>query len=460
MSKKKFGLKRQSVVALLISVTIALVLFEGLLYISVKVLDHQLDKSAYIKQKALDYMDLFEEYVAKKNISTGDRDDIDAWVNAKESPIAILYISRDGNALYDSLQSYTMNYNIVAEQETDSMENGAAGNESTESKIYAGEEYSSNEWFIQRDIEFSDGSATVSLYAYFDQLIYDVAFIVAAIISVIVLCVCFLCFASKKINAILKLENDVKIIETGGLDYTISAKGCDEIAALAHSLDQMRLALAQNMKKESDEVKANYDLVVAVSHDIRTPLTALALYLDLIITKKYADENQMNTYLEKSRRKVTQIKQMTDNLFERFYLEKEPVFEETKSVKSIFEDPISNFIGFLAENGFDVQDSIQWSSAKAVASSYYINRIFDNLGTNILKYAKSDSPIIITADTCGKHFIITVKNELKDIEETVESTGVGVDSIHMMMGKMNGNLNVIKTDTHYISTLAFECYDE
>lgn len=148
------------------------------------------------------------------------------------------------------------------------------------------------------------------------------------------------------------------------------------------------------------------------------------------------------------------------NLFERFYLEKEPVFEETKSVKSIFEDPISNFIGFLAENGFDVQDSIQWSSAKAVASSYYINRIFDNLGTNILKYAKSDSPVYITADTCGKHFIITVKNELKDIEETVESTGVGVDSIHMMMGKMNGNLSVIKTDTHYISTLAFECYDE
>lgn len=77
------------------------------------------------------------------------------------------------------------------------------------------------------------------------------------------------------------------------------------------------------MQKREAAVKANYDLVVAVAHDLRTPLTALSLYLDLLYRGKWKDEAQRQLYWEKSQGKVLQLQRMTDQLFERFFLTKD-----------------------------------------------------------------------------------------------------------------------------------------
>ena len=173
---------------------------------------------------------------------------------------------------------------------------------------------------ILNRFEFSDGVALVSLYGYFDQWIYNASLIGEMILSVAVLGLVFICLIRRKINYILQLEEEIKVLETGGLNFPITVKGHDELTSLADSLNQMRLALSENMKIEAAAVKSNYDLVIAISHDLRTPLTSLILYLDLIHDRKYKNEEELNAYLEKSRRKVLQIKQMTDQLFEKFYL--------------------------------------------------------------------------------------------------------------------------------------------
>ena len=52
----------------------------------------------------------------------------------------------------------------------------------------------------------------------------------------------------------------------------------------------MRMALAENIEKEAEAKRANYELIAAVSHDLRTPMTSLSLYLDLLREGRYDTE--------------------------------------------------------------------------------------------------------------------------------------------------------------------------
>lgn len=458
MNNRKYGLKKQCIIALLISAIISLTSFGIIQYAESYLIEINIENSRYADQIFEKYLDSFEKYVLENNVSANNKQAIDKWVKSKRPISIVLYISRDGKPLYDSLQSESNQYTVLIGDENGKNESSDYG-ESNELHVYAGEEYSSNKWFYQRQIRFSDGIAFVSFYAYFADWIYNVMFLLSLIIAFIVLCVSFLYFLRKKINCILKLESDIKILETGGLDYPISIDGNDEIASLAASLDQMRIALSQNMKEEAYTVKNNYDFVVSVSHDIRTPLTSLGLYLDLIYAGKYENVEQFNSYIGKSREKVSQIKQLTDNLFEKFYLEKDPKFEQPEYVQTVLCDVISETVGYFYENGFDVEDHIAWPKRKIVVSAYYINRIFDNINSNIKKYADLKEPIrleLVEENNCIK---ISISNRIRQLDKHPESTGVGIKNINFMVEKMNGKSEVYKDNNCFKLILTFPFYE-
>ena len=139
-------------------------------------------------------------------------------------------------------------------------------------------------------------------YGYFDKWIYDIFFVAEIIISAAAFYAVFIILIRRKINYIITLDDQIKILETGDLNFDVTVKGNDELSSLAESLNQMRLSLAENIRKETEAVSANYNLVVSVSHDLRTPLTSLALYLDFIKNGKYKDENELRSYIEKCRK--------------------------------------------------------------------------------------------------------------------------------------------------------------
>lgn len=447
MNKRKYGLKTQFLIALLISFGAAVLTFLVMDRVSSAILDDYFAKSAYIGKQLSKYMDSFEAYVTKNNIAASDSEAIDSWRDSNKKLITIIYINRSGETLYDSLRFTWQN----ATDQDRLTEN------SSEQDQYIDSSYSENSWFFKREIAFSDGSATVSLYGYFDRWIYDIALIGEIILSAAVLCTVFICLMRRKINYVIQLEEEIKVLETGGLNFPVSVKGHDELASLADSLNQMRIALSENIKTEAAAVKSNYDLVAAVSHDLRTPLTSLALYLDLIHTGKYKSQEELNAYLEKSRRKVAQIKQMTDQLFERFYLEKDSgnVIEEPAFVRTIFEESLSNMVGYIVENGFEVKADIQWPPRRTSASSDYINRIFDNISSNILKYADPAFPVTLEVGGDDHDLQIGFSNHIRRLEEKPDSTEVGVENIRFMMHKMNGDCSISQSGNLYLICLRF-----
>ena len=225
----------------------------------------------------------------------------------------------------------------------------------------------------------------------------------------------FLLLIQKKINYIKQLEREVKVLETGGLCHAVTVKGKDELASLAIGLNEMRSTLDNNFKMVQELSQANTDLVTELSHDLRTPLTALLLYLELLEKKKYKDEASMMQYLNKASEKAREVKTMSDDLFERFLItgDKDVKLESPCKPKYVFEDSLSDVIIFLESQGFQTASEIEWSSSKISVSSDYINRIMNNINSSsgpgrkpeplifILKIVRRQMPEILKAPMSG-----------------------------------------------------------
>lgn len=108
----------------------------------------------------------------------------------------------------------------------------------------------------------------------------------------------------------------------------------------------MRKSFIDRLQSENEARSANSELITAISHDLRTPLTALVGYLDIIEYKKYKTTENLMQYIHNSREKAYQIKSLSYKLFEYFlvfdrknYLDLE-TFNLTEILSQLFEEQI------------------------------------------------------------------------------------------------------------------------
>ena len=402
-------------------------------------LDQCLSESIHVEQKNEQMLAKFQKYVTEKELSMSDTDAIDAWMDNMRNAYMMLGIYQNDKLIYDST-AYRLGTGYFDKTYSKDMEDG----------------------FTVKEVSFSDGTARVLLYGYYDNAIYTTAVITEVGLSVILFALLFISWFGKKIAYIRKLEQEIKILETGGLEKPITVRGTDELGTLANGLNQMRMALAENMEKEAEAKRANYELIAAVSHDLRTPMTSLSLYLDLLREGKYDTIEEMNQYIEKSCEKVVQIKQLSDRLFDRFYMSKKSSVKLEPPVKAqfILEDYLSNLAGFLEVNGYQIQAQLDWPETYISVSLEYIGRIFDNIGSNILKYADPNEEILLTVSGSSRQLMIRFENAILLQGENLESTQVGVRNICLRMEKMHGLCQVRKTKGRYCIQLAFAAVKE
>lgn len=294
MNRGMKRLKTESLLVLVFAGFLATVFYLMLNSAGNTLLDEYFQNSSYISRSNEKCLNKFESFVKQESIKLTDTEKIKSWLQKQKMGYVALAISQHEKILFDSL-------NDQSEEVVASFYRTGAS----------------------RNISFSGESATVYLSGYFDYQYYVKTTVVEAILSILLFLGIFVKFVQKKIDYIIQLEKEIKILETGCLDYEITIKGSDELASLAQGLNEMRISLLENMQKEEAAAQANNNLVVSVSHDLRTPLTALLLYLDVLQKSSFSNREQYISYLEKARTKATQIKRMSDQLFQRFLLSEE-----------------------------------------------------------------------------------------------------------------------------------------
>ena len=178
----------------------------------------------------------------------------------------------------------------------------------------------------------------------------------------------------------------------GDLEHPVTVRGLNELGLLAKELDQMRSALYYHRLREQAMIKQSNDMITGLSHDLRTPLTKLMLYSEIIQNDRCTDKKQLDKYLARIHEKGLQMKEISDHLL-KYSLSQgmpEALIMQSTLFQSAFFDRLSELIDYLTEHGFAVECDIHWIETQIRYNDLYLNRILDNIASNINKYAEKN----------------------------------------------------------------------
>ena len=170
-------------------------------------------------------------------------------------------------------------------------------------------------------------------------------------------------------------------------------------------------AIEENLKSE----RMKTELITNVSHDLKTPLTSIINYVDLLKAENIENE-KAKEYIEVLDNKSQRLKKLTEDLVEaskassgniKLTMEKLKVKELIHQVTGEFEDKfearkLETILSYPEENVF------------ILADSRYLYRVLENIYSNIAKYAKEDTRVYVDIVKNNKKVLIAIKNISKE----------------------------------------------
>lgn len=385
------------------------------------------ERSSFMEAHIRKQGNSLQEYISEKGISSGDLQQLKNW--EYRQPLILLELYSDGKCLYSSF------YDVP-------------------DQVFRSFETAGDEDHIV-SVKLADMEAAAVLYSDFTYQYYVLGTAVSAVLALVLFILLFLRSSRKLIRYICRLNEEVQILEGGNLEYQVSVEGNDEITDLAKSMNRMKESFLQQMETEQKMHQAGRRLVTQMSHDLRTPLTGIMLYLEILRSHQYTSEEELQEYLEKIDAKTHYMKQLSDHLFKYSLTEMPEAKAEPKLMRDAFSKVTDRFREDLTAQGFRVVSELTWAPCYIDVNDEYLRRIFENIASNVLKYAEPSADVLIStldsSNSCG----FSVMNTCAVSDSRVESNWIGIESIRTMMGQMNGSCTVEQTDTAYEITLLF-----
>ena len=432
--RKKLGLSGKLVLMILFSALASAVFLVGMQVVLNKALWLYFDQPE-TQQKAVEkQVQELQSYIDRRGLSSRDIDKLDDWSVRNGSTMFIIYDR--SRMLYSS-------YPLVA-------------------PVYEGREnvtetVPAERWLPMYSLTFSDKEATAMFYYNGVDAYYGKGCEILLLVSFALFPLFFFLSSRKIIRYILLLSGEIQAMEGGDLDHPITIQGDDELALLATSLDGLRLTLRQQQAEEAQAAAKVKSLITEMSHDLRTPLTTLLLYTEILRHHKYETEAQQDEYLAKIDGKARQIKQLSDNLFEYALVTRDTVVQLDAPARfsQIFEEPLAEMVEMLQQRGFACALELGSEDVLLTVRAQYIRRILDNIGSNLIKYADPARPIEVRFLRQEGRAGLVFRNHVLPAPPAVESTKVGLTSIETMMDKMHADCKIEQENEQFTMTLLF-----
>ena len=268
--------------------------------------------------------------------------------------------------------------------------------------------------FKNRIKELLFGSVTRELLLAFSLVIISVK-LFPNIITILLL---LYLLVRRKAEYIKKICNDIKIISEGNLDYKIGIQGHDELAILAKEINNMSLKLKNKIEEERASERLKNELITNVSHDLRTPLTALIGYIQLAADDKMSFEDK-DKYAKISLEKSKKLKILIDDLFEYSKLESGGIkLEKVKvNIIEIIEQGIGELSIKAKERYVGFNKNFKNSKVELLVDPNKIARVFENIIGNAVKYSVEGSDVNINLYENDENVIISFENISESISE-------------------------------------------
>lgn len=222
-----------------------------------------------------------------------------------------------------------------------------------------------------------------------------------------------------------------------------------ELRRLASALNQELRALRQERLRYQQGDKELKEAVVNISHDLRTPLTAISGYLQLLQGQDLPPDTRR--YLEQIESRTESMKRLTEELFRySVVMSEENLAREPVDLRRAVEEALLSFYGALEGRGIEPQVRLPEEKVERLLDPAAVNRVLGNILTNALKYSAGD--LEVTLEESGR---LTFSNAAPGLDPvaagrlfdrfyTVEaarnSTGLGLSIAKELTQRMGGSI--------------------
>ena len=278
------------------------------------------------------------------------------------------------------------------------------------------------------------------------EIVYIVIIAVLAIFAaVLFMCLLSLRLSLKEISDELdgKLKTDTNTL------ISISS-GDRAVRALAVRInDQLRALRTERLRLQHGDAELK-NAVINISHDLRTPLTAICGYLDLLMQESQSEKSER--YLSVIRERTDAMRELTEELFRYSVIvgTAEELHVEPVCLNDILEQSLAGAYGTLSERGIVPDIEISERSVVRTIDRHALRRIFDNIISNAAKYSDGDLTVRLSPDGT-----VYFENRAKDLNavqtahlfdrfytvNTARSgTGLGLSIAKLLTEKMGGSI--------------------
>ena len=238
-------------------------------------------------------------------------------------------------------------------------------------------------------------------------------------------------------------------------DFTLKFK--DTAQNINNISEGIEIAVQERMK--SERLKA--ELITNVSHDIKTPLTSIINYVDLLKKEKIENE-KAKEYIVILENKSQRLKKLTEDLVEASKIQTGNVSlkKEKINVELLVKQAAGEFEDKFSKKGLDTIIESDKNEVFILADNRYMYRIIENLFSNISKYAMENSRVYIDIKTRKDKVNICIKNISKeklnissdelmqrfvrgDSSRTTEGSGLGLSIAQNLTTIQGGTFNLV-----------------
>ncbi|MDV6379104.1 MFS domain-containing histidine kinase [Sporosarcina sp. GW1-11] len=220
-------------------------------------------------------------------------------------------------------------------------------------------------------------------------------------------------FASKGayLNRILAATNDMA---AGHLTQAIPVKGKSPLAKHAANLNNLREGVRVSINEQAKSERLKSELITNVSHDLRTPLTSIITYTDLLKNENLSAEER-SKYVAILDQKSQRLKTLIEDLFEvsKMASGNMELVRQRVDLNQLMQQALAEHAEEFSKQDLSIRSTLSETPVYAMVDGQKWWRVLDNLLINTLKYSLIGTRVYVNLQKIGSNARITIKNVAK-----------------------------------------------
>lgn len=239
-----------------------------------------------------------------------------------------------------------------------------------------------------------------------------ISILLFVLLGIVIFSVIFLLLQRKNAADISRIAAAVEQIAAGNLETELSLEGEGQLQDIAYSISRMEKDLLELIDREREAERSKTELITNVAHDLRTPLTSILGYLELLRTRKNLDSEQREKYIDTAYSKAKRLQRLIEELFgftKLSYGRLNMKVEELDIVRLLSQLVEESYPSF-EKSRLSYEFTSNKKSCIMEGDANLLARLMENLISNAIKYGADGKRVIVRLRAEKEQVIVKVVN--------------------------------------------------